>query len=86
MNKMIWVWMALGMSILAWANYLAALAWLDKRKEKIVYLLMGLRLPRYLNRYGVLTREETGRTGIHFYGFIICINLSLAAFLVFLIA
>lgn len=83
MNKMIWVWIALGLALLALAHYLAVLAWLRRRREKINFLLMGLLLPRYLNRY--LSQQETGRTGIHFYGYVACIILALAAFLVFLL-
>jgi hypothetical protein len=85
MNKMIWVWIALGLALLALAHYLAVLAWLRRRREKINFLLMGLLLPRYLNRYRDLSQQETGRTGIHFYGYGACINLALAAFLVFLL-
>jgi uncharacterized membrane protein YbhN (UPF0104 family) len=84
MDKMIWIWIAVGLALLALAQYLAVLAWLRRRREKIVFLFSGLLLPRYLNRYRDLSRREDGRTGFLFHGFIACINLALAAFLVFL--
>jgi len=82
MNKMIWVWFAIGLVLLSLVHYLAVLAWLRKRQEKIELLFLGLLLPHYINRYRDLSRQEMGRTGLHFYGFVVCINLALAAFLV----
>ncbi len=84
MDRMTWIWIAVGLALLALAQYLAVLAWLQRRREKITFLFIGLFLPRYLNRYRDLSRQEMGRTGFLFYGFIACINLALAAFLVFL--
>jgi hypothetical protein len=86
MDQMIWVWIALGLALLALAQYLVVLAWLQRRREKIRFLLMGVRLPRYLKRYRDLSRQQGGRPGLLFYGFVVCINLALAAFLVFLIS
>jgi len=85
MDKTIWVWIAVGLALLAVAQYMAALAWLARRNEKIQFLLARLWLPRYLNRYRDLSRRETGRTGFLFHGFIGCISLALAAFLAFLL-
>jgi len=86
MDKMIWIWIAVGLALLAVAQYMAALAWLARRNEKIQFLLARLWLPHYLNRYRDLSRQETGRTGFLFYGFVVCINLALAAFLASLLA
>lgn len=86
MNKMTWIWIAIGLALLALVHYLAVLAWLRKRQEKIELLFLGLLLPRYLNRYRDLSRQERGRTGFLFHGYIACIILALAAFFAFLLA
>ncbi len=50
---------------------------LQQRKMKINFFLIQMLLPSYVGKYRKLTREETGKTGILFYHWIISINAAL---------
>ena len=50
---------------------------LQKRGEKVYFIFLNFMLPFYAHRYKKLTLEETGRTGILFYHWIIAINTAL---------
>ena len=48
--------------------------YVQKKGVKINWILIRLFLPSYVSTYQKLTREETGKTGIWFYQWIISIN------------
>ena len=48
--------------------------YVQKKGVKINWFLIRLLLPSYVSKYQKLTREETGKTGIWFYHWIIAIN------------
>lgn len=50
---------------------------LQKRGEKVYFILLNVMLPFYAQRYKKLTLEETGRTGRLFYHWLIAINTAL---------
>ena len=48
--------------------------YVQKKGVKINWFLIKWLLPSYVGKYQKLTREETGKTGIWFYHWIIAIN------------
>ena len=48
--------------------------YVQKKGVKINWFLVRLLLPSYVGKYQKLTREETGKTGVWFYHWIIAIN------------
>ena len=48
--------------------------YVQKKGVKINWFLIKWLLPSYVGKYQKLTREETGKTGIWFYQWIIAIN------------
>jgi hypothetical protein len=58
--------------------------YLKNRGEKVNFLLLRLMLLSYASKYRELTKQETGKTGILFYLWIISINAALLCFILFL--
>ena len=50
---------------------------LQKRDVKINFFLLRLLLPKYVNQYKKITKNETGKVGALFYYWIISINVAL---------
>ena len=50
---------------------------LQRRGEKVYFIILNVMLPFYAHRYKKITLEETGKTGSLFYHWLIAINTSL---------
>jgi hypothetical protein len=51
--------------------------YVQKKGVKVNWFLIRLLLFSYVGRYRTLTREETGKTGVWFYHFVVAINAGL---------
>ena len=58
---------------------------LDRRGVKTNFLLIRFLIPKYAHQYKTITKQETGKTGTLFYGWVLSINLALVSFLMALI-
>ncbi len=52
-------------------------SFLSNHGVRINYFLLRLLLPRYVGQYRRMTRDETGKTGVWYYSFVIAMNLAL---------
>lgn len=50
---------------------------LRRRGVKVNFFLLRVLIPRYVGMYKRITREETGRTGLLYYHWLISINATL---------
>ena len=50
---------------------------LRRRGEKVSFLWLRAMAPIYASRYRKLTKQETGRTGMLFYHWVVSVNLAL---------
>ncbi len=52
-------------------------SFLSNHGVRINYFLLRLLLPRYVGQYRRMTLDETGKTGVWYYSFVIAMNLAL---------
>lgn len=60
--------------------------WLQKKGEKINFVLIKMMAPVYAHRYKKITLEETGKVGPLFYHWVVSINITLVAGIVTVVA
>jgi len=57
--------------VIGLSHFMAIVAFLHGRGEKINWVFIKLFMPRYVRRYQLITERENGWPGQLFYGFII---------------
>ena len=55
---------------------------LRQRNMEVSFIFLRFMSPIYAHRYKLVTREESGRTGLLFYQWIISINMALVAVII----
>ena len=74
----IWITMLIISAAVYVTISLVILAELKKREVPVNFFLMRLLLPWYAHRYGSIHKQETGKRGGLYYGWIISVNAMLA--------
>lgn len=64
---------------IAWGivSTIAVANFLQKKGNKIIFLLINVMIFRYINDYHKITMEETGKAGFWYWSFVISMNCAL---------